>query len=109
MCFGGFMYNPKQFMYFHSGAFHIYGRTGEFYLMAHWCVLTIKALKKKKYAATSARPIFFSYMEEPLKPTQPIDEVVAEVLLKKLSNFVTLKTFAKTFAIRCSPCNELRS
>jgi hypothetical protein len=38
-----------------------------FVLRVHQCALTIQAPKKKTSATTSARPIFFSYMEHPVK------------------------------------------
>jgi hypothetical protein len=44
-------------------------------------------------------------MEHPLKPPQSIEEVVVEVFLKILPNFITLKTFTKTSTRRHSPCS----
>lgn len=43
-------------------------------------------------------------MDHPLKP--PLS--VTEVFLKKLSNFVTLKTSTKISTTRCSPCSGER-
>jgi hypothetical protein len=68
-----------------------------------------KSTEKETSPTTSSCPIFFSYMEHPLKPLlkplHPIDEVVVEVFFKNFPHFVTLKTSTKTFSIRCSPCS----
>jgi hypothetical protein len=45
---------------------------------------------KKNIRYNLRPPIFFSYMEHPLKHPQPIKGVVVEVFLKKFPNFESL-------------------
>jgi hypothetical protein len=69
-----------------------------------FCNTTPMCFDKNNTKKTSIHPIFFGYIEHPLKPPWSIEEVVAKFFLKILSNFVTLKISTKTSTRRCYLC-----
>jgi hypothetical protein len=87
----------------------------EFYVRSFQCVLVLGMRRgvlckgtpvcfdnkstEKNICYNLCPPNFFIYREHPLKPLQPIEEVVANIFLNFFPNFVTLKSSAMVFSL----------